>query len=858
MLNTPLTIWPALILAVGRDEEEFVTELRHFPEGWLGVAALALIVAICWAVTWMYRHEGRIGASARLRTVLAVLRCLVLLTLAVILLEPVRVRILRKWIESYTIVLVDDSSSMDLEDTYRDKSARERVNRALDSDQLQAIRRTDVVEPVLSRDNRQFLRRLAANNRVKLYTFSDEPRSQGTIRASWEESNSRAADFSPGGPSDPATSSHTTGDAQTAAPSVQSENRPPTPLLGADQVPTRFSATGPATNIERAVRRTVEALGSAPIAAVVVLSDGGFNQGASAEDTAHYARERRLPLHVIGIGDPSSPRNVRVSEVLAPENAFQNDPFPVSARLTAEGLEGETLTVQLRERDATRSGEGRVVATKSVVVGPGGLVEQVSFRRRQDHVGRFIYTVEVPVLESESVAEDNSRQTTVNVIDSRTRVLLVAGGPSWEYRFLSRLLERDDTFDVSCWLQSADLSAVRDGNTIIDHFPTMAEEFFEYDVIILMDPDKEEFDESWCKRVDTFVTRHGGGLLFAAARPHTPAFMRERSLKALHDLLPVTLDPEADLVLNRIGHYQLKGAPVEFPRTAYGHPVVQLGDDPVSTKLAWGGTGDVHWHYPVLREKPAATVLMRHSSPAMRSSFGGHVLVAVQFVGAGRTAFLGFDGTWRWRRYGADRFDRFWVQLVRYLAEGKLFGGSKRGMLLTQSDQVSLGQAVTVTARLFDERYKPLQRDQVRARYSVDGERTEFILTARSDQPGWFEGRFVPDHAGSYQISLKLPGTAPGDSVEIVRQIRVSRPNIEILRPQMDRAELVTLAEGSHGGRYFEVDEGQALPAAIPDLHAEIPVRSRPTTLWDNWMTLVLLVTLLSVEWAARKWNRLL
>jgi len=44
----------------------------------------------------------------------------------------------------------------------------------------------------------------------------------------------------------------------------------------------------------------------------------------------------------------------------------------------------------------------------------------------------------------------------------------------------------------------------------------------------------------------------------------------------------------------------------------------------------------------------------------------------------------------------------------------------------------------------------------------------------------------------------------------------------------------------------------------IPDLHAVIPVRSRPTTLWDNGIVLSLLVGLLCVEWGVRKWKQLL
>jgi hypothetical protein len=163
-----------------------------------------------------------------------------------------------------------------------------------------------------------------------------------------------------------------------------------------------------------------------------------------------------------------------------------------------------------------------------------------------------------------------------------------------------------------------------------------------------------------------------------------------------------------------------------------------------------------------------------------------------------------------------------------------------------------------VTARLFDERYEPYQRDEIEAHYTVEGERTSFILASQPERPGWYEGRFVPVRAGAYRIGVRIPGLTGGEAFEANREIRVSRPNLEILRPQMDRTALVTLAEGSADGRYFDVDEINEVAKLIPDLHEEVSIRSRPTALWDNWKILLLLLTLLTVEWSVRKWSRLL
>jgi hypothetical protein len=72
--------------------------------------------------------------------------------------------------------------------------------------------------------------------------------------------------------------------------------------------------------------------------------------------------------------------------------------------------------------------------------------------------GRFTYTVKAATLAGVSTAEDNQPLTPaeVKVLDDQARVLLVAGGPHWEYRFVSRLLEREKSIDLSCWLQTLD------------------------------------------------------------------------------------------------------------------------------------------------------------------------------------------------------------------------------------------------------------------------------------------------------------------------------------------------------------------------------------------------------------------
>ena len=85
----------------------------------------------------------------------------------------------------------------------------------------------------------------------------------------------------------------------------------------------------------------------------------------------------------------------------------------------------------------------------------------------------------------------------------------------------------------------------------------------------------------------------------------------------------------------------------------------------------------------------------------------------------------------------------------------------------------------------------------------------------------------------------------------------ISLPSVETNRTWLDKSLLVEIAEASGGG-YFKLDELEKVVAAIPDRTRNIDVQSKPIPIWDTNRVLILLVILLSVEWAVRKHFKLL
>lgn len=807
-------------------------ELARWTVGAGLVVGVALVAAGLYAIIWMYRREGRGNLTQRGRIALTAIRCALLLLIGLIALEPVLARYQHRHVRATTLVLIDDSASMAVRDRYRNASDQARVVPVVGSVPESGVSRIDVARQFLAREQTEWLRRLAAKNRVEVFRFSD----RAAPLKSREPANDSAED------------------AETPPASTGSD--------GPATDPTRWQlrAAGPATDVGRAVREAVGSLGGAPAAAVIVLSDGGLNQGEPPDAIGRFLESRGVPLYAVGLGDPAEPVNVRVTEVIGPRHAFARDPFSVTVQVAAEGIDSRPLSVELLRLAPGGDADSAVlVDRRDVAPDENGVYPPLSFECRVNEAGPVVFTARVPLLPDEAVETDNARDTLppVDVLDGRMRLLLVAGGPSYEYRFLTRLLERDETVDVSCWLQSAGTRAVRDGDIVIDHLPQTAEELAAYDVFILVDPNPAGLPPEWPARVATQIDDFGRGMLFAADSKWTSVFLRDPRMQPLLDLLPVVFDSEAELIINQLGRYQRAAWPLVIPPESAGSPLLRQADAAAASLEAWSRLEGVFWHYPVRREKPAATVLLRHGNPRMAGPYGPHVLYAVQYAGSGRTAWLGFNSTWRWQRYGPEYFERFWIQAIRYLMEGKLLGGKQRGVIMTDQDQFNAGDTVVVTLRALDERFEPVTVPSIDLEVvqSDEAPRT-VVLTATPGREGFYQGRFVVDRVGPVRISATLPGGA-GAPAAVQRDLVVRPADLELRRPVMRRDLLRRLAESS-GGRYFEIDEASAAPDLIEDRGESSVIRERPRPLWDNGYVFALLILLVTAEWIGRKRAKLL
>jgi hypothetical protein len=796
------------LLATVTETQYSTPELAGLPEGWWRLLGLLLLIGLGYVVFWLYRREARVGAPLRLRMWLGCVRAAVILLLALVWLEPVIATYTVRTITASVAVLADVSASMsivDADDTEAPATRIERVTRMLEAN-----------------DN-AWLRRLAKQNDLLTYTFGERTTRRPLPWATPEATTQPADDAQPVVPEGAALQSH--------------------------------------TDLGQALTAVLAEVGESPVAGIVVISDGVFNQGMSASDAAAYARRFKAPIHTVGVGSPREPPNLRIASFDAPATTAAGDPFEIRVEASATGLERTPVQLELAVRAAdSESGEDKVVATRELSIGGDQPDAEARFNLNADRGGEFIYSVRLATVPDEAVASDNRRQSTVLVLDERLRVLLVAGRPSYEYRYITRLLERDKTIDLSCWLQSADTRAVRDGNTVIVELPRRPEDIFQYDVLLLLDPDPRELDSAWAITVRRLVDEFAGGLLLQAGPHYASRLLRDPRLEELITILPVIPDPDADVRLSEQGAWRTSGFPLLVPDESQAHPLLRMTTDPQANRAIWESLPGVWWYLPVLREKPLAAVLLRHASAAHATRHGQPVLLAAHPFGAGRTVFLGFENTWRWRSTGEEYFNRYWIQLVRYLAQPRREGASKRGTIVLDREEIRPGDYVKIEARVLDASFVPWHEPSIEGQVELPGgEQRALKLEAIPGRAGWFAARLAIDWTGPAVIRVPLPGAAGADqSKESLRKhIQVEGSDVELRSLALRTKPLMELAEQT-GATYVSLAEAGALPDLITNASRVNPVRNPDRPLWDKSWVMALIAVLLGVEWTLRRRNHLL
>jgi len=599
------------------------------------------------------------------------------------------------------------------------------------------------------------------------------------------------------------------------------------------------------------------AAGTAPLAGVIVISDGAdttrlgerFRAGKGGEAVKALLADFPAPVNTVFCGGGGEIRDLAIVSASHDDYGFVHNPFEALVRVRSEGNLAAQTPVIFKQGD-------RALATKTIALDGGREVEAtLSFTPRQ--VGEFMFSVEVPPVPGELTTANNVVRFPLKVLRDKVRILYLCGNPSWDERFLRQTLKKDPAVDlVSFYIlrEHWDDYRARQEEVSLIPFPTdelFTEELDSFDMVIWQNFRGAMYMPGaypqYMQLLNKYVRERGGALLMIGG--HRAFFGQGMMDPILVDLLPIVPD-------DRIPNYLESEFKPVATEAGLRHPVMAIGE-------AGENPADVLGREPALlgfnRVKglaPGAIGLVAH--PFERSADGGPLpIVAVREVGAGRVAAVMTDSLWVWSMAAAGAgvsakpYQRFWENTVRWLLQDP-----EMRLITFSSEQgrVSPGEAVSATIEVLDDTYHPTDRATVKV--EVLEQPTGAALTPTEPEPfgvGKYRVTLKPSLPGGYRLraTATLNGRELGHDDLLLEAAEESAEWRDVLpRPEI----LAEISKASGGVAIAPGGDLKSLSFRRSALEQVTGTRDLP--LWDNAVVFALVFMILTLTWfLRRKWG---
>jgi len=444
------------------------------------------------------------------------------------------------------------------------------------------------------------------------------------------------------------------------------------------------------------------------------------------------------------------------------------------------------------------------------------------------------------------LAQNNERETILDVATDRRRILYFEGEPRFELKFLRRAVAKDENLRVVSLVRTAENKYYRigidDPLELAQGFPKSADELFAYSGLILGSVEASHFSAEQLTLIADFVSRRGGGLLVLGGR--RALTQGGYGATPVADLLPVVLNTKrVDPILSQVS--------VRPTALGAGHAIGQLATADQGS-LSWEQLPPLTVLHPLYETKPGASILLEGRAADLARPV---TVLAEQRFGRGRALVLNAQNTWTWQMHQDmpledQTHETLWRQLLRWLVRSVPDTVSVRAA----TEHPSVNRSVEISAEVLDASFHPRNNAAVQLIvHTPIGDRLELPMNWDASRDGIYRVELTPEHAGVYEMTVQARS---GESLATGKmQLAVGMLTPDYYGAEMRDAMLRTMAEET-GGRFYRADDVGALADELRVSESGVSVQER-LPLWDMPVIFLLLMALLGFEWMYRRWRGL-
>ncbi|MHC4806507.1 MAG: hypothetical protein ACYTBX_09640 [Planctomycetota bacterium] len=589
---------------------------------------------------------------------------------------------------------------------------------------------------------------------------------------------------------------------------------------------------------------------------MILITDGG-------DEVVQDVRLPAVPVYITGVGsEPDTWNDIAVTEIEAPEDAEEQSDFEVAADIVTSSVSGDFAAragrVRVRLEEKNEQGwQFRAVE----LVDLAGAKARAKFRVQAGAArsGTKKYRVRVETIEGELSELNNTRIFPVEIRKSALPILLFAQEVGWDFRQISKELARDPLVALTSLFRISEDRFIVQGSrqegdqNIEAGFPSDKTGLGLYRCVIVGSLPAWQWQEEQLQALVEYV-REGGAVIFLGGEH---SFGRGGySGTVIEPLFPWRIgDAEPEL---QTGQFT-----VNVPLSAANHSIVSetselIGQAPGAAIESINLSGPLR----------SGAINLLDASVGNRTV----PVVALQRYGQGQTMAIATNTLWKWTAVSealGQAYGHFWRQAVRSLSqweEGERFVGVK-----WDKKGYRPGEQARATIRVAG-RYNPGQlhlKATLTPRQSPPSERSG--LAPDSQRPGagsidagqpvpveavmgrenTFSAEMVFSKRAEYLFEVHAyVGEKLLESYE--KTLAVGPMLNEGANLQVDHAFLDNLAMRG-GGAYFMEADFEELIETLRNRVTDYAVSLEIPLVQDRYIYILIFLIILMLEWIVRR-----
>lgn len=559
-----------------------------------------------------------------------------------------------------------------------------------------------------------------------------------------------------------------------------------------------------ATDFSRLFQRIEDRFAGQQLAAVLLASDGIYNQGS--EPVAQASR-LNVPVFCYGLGDPRQARDLSIVELRVNRTSFVGTDFPVSVDLQASLMEGVEAEISLEKMEG---GKATLIDKKSLRIGSGRYFENLLFTAPSDRAGMHRYRIRTVAQGGDDLPANDVREFFVEVVDTRTSILLLGHGAHPDLGCVKDALEKSPLFEVKTAFVF-DPPQIKEGTAV---------------VIVHQLPSSAPGSSAWMKLIE------GSGLpvwFIAGASINITQFNTAQSLVRIST--------------------QRGGMNSVLASVLPDFALFTLDDE---LKKAIAGMPPLEAPFGTYAKGPAAVSLLNQKVGSMATEMP---LWALAPNARPRQAILLGEGIWRWRLAQAEKrietdaageLIRRTTQFLSVKPDDRPFQLRTVRRLFREQDDVVLEGVV------FNKNREQVNESDVQVSLSSeDGQQFSYLM-GKNGKGYRLNVGGLP--AGQYRYKGEV--SLAGERLVSEGAFAVERVNLEQSRTAADH-DLLSQLSAKSGGQFVAGGDGLSLFKAIRDSIPSTAVTYLERTLNELISMEILLLLLglfLSAEWMLRRY----